>query len=177
MEALCDLEPCRAGEFLTEALHERDLRRRGLWIWWMCARKGYRLTTDVCLMGFGRDVQPLSRALAGQMLLKHGEGGRRKLIELLRSELPDRRATAALALARSTHEGVFEILITELVDGYYAEGWLGQYLVVIPATRTVAVRMREFKQIDVDRTKGEQFAYRGFVQDVTALAASPDNER
>jgi hypothetical protein len=38
------------------------------------------------------------------------------------------------------------------VDGYYANGYLGQFLVIVPRSKTVAVRqVRQSKDYDKDR--------------------------
>lgn len=66
-----------------------------------------------------------------------------------------------------------EQVLIGAVDGFFVEGWRGQYLVVLPATRTVAVRMRAFMEVDVDRSRGERFSYPDFVADVIALAQVP----
>jgi CubicO group peptidase (beta-lactamase class C family) len=54
--------------------------------------------------------------------------------------------------------------------GYSARGYLGQYLVVYPAARLVAVRMRAPRDTE---PPGEEAGYRSFAADVAKLAPRP----
>jgi len=57
------------------------------------------------------------------------------------------------------------------MTAYYAEGWLGQYLVVVPESRIVAVRMRANDQAALSDPQNN--TYRDFVTDIVALGTSP----
>jgi CubicO group peptidase (beta-lactamase class C family) len=53
--------------------------------------------------------------------------------------------------------------------GFSARGWLGQYLVVFPKTRVVAVRMREAQRSDYAEGSGEADGYSSFADEVSKL--------
>jgi CubicO group peptidase (beta-lactamase class C family) len=56
--------------------------------------------------------------------------------------------------------------------GFSARGWLGQYLVVIPAAGLVAVRMRAPEKSDYSSEGEEKDGYRTFANDVRALVGA-----
>jgi hypothetical protein len=54
------------------------------------------------------------------------------------------------------------------VTGFAAEGWLGQYLLVCPKSRVVAVRMRAPEPSDYGQDD-ERNGYRAFSEDVAKV--------
>jgi len=124
LAALCGLKPETALALVTEALSHPALRRLSGWAWWTAHRHGLRLPIDVCRQGFGRDVAPASRWMAGNLALRHGEEGRKALEQLLRTGSPDERASAALSLARPDFPEAFEVLKAELISGYRERKWV-----------------------------------------------------
>jgi len=123
LAALCRLRPNRAAELVAEALADPESRRRSGWAWWIATRDGHVLPADVCQSGFTRDVAANSRRMAGELMLRLGDEGRRILEELLHGDSPDPRAVAALALAHERRPDVFDALMAELLHGYQRRKW------------------------------------------------------
>jgi len=123
LAALCDLKPETAFAFVCEASNDLRFRRCSGWAWWIAHRNGLRLPLEVCRSGFGRDIAPVSRWMAGDLALRHGEEGRKALEQLMRTGSPDESASAALSLARPDFPEAFEVLKTELVTGYRERKW------------------------------------------------------
>jgi CubicO group peptidase (beta-lactamase class C family) len=59
------------------------------------------------------------------------------------------------------------------IRGFSARGWLGQYLVVLPAPRVVAVRMRAWEPSD-EHGAEEKDGYPSFAHDVAKLFRAVD---
>ncbi|MFA6109057.1 MAG: sigma-70 family RNA polymerase sigma factor [Candidatus Latescibacterota bacterium] len=97
--ALWRLRPEARLELATEGLqHPVDRHRRmAAWLAW---HDGVQPPVDACLKAFGRNTAWWGRRFAAELVLRHGEEGRRALEQLLASGSPDERSTAALALAR-----------------------------------------------------------------------------
>jgi CubicO group peptidase (beta-lactamase class C family) len=55
------------------------------------------------------------------------------------------------------------------VRGFSARGWLGQFLIVVPSSHLVAVRMRKPDGADYDGEGGERNGYPTFAEDVAKL--------
>jgi HEAT repeat protein len=140
LQALFTLEPRQIPSLTAEALTERPFRRRSTWIWWYCLRHGHELPVETCLAGFGRPVPALGRLFAGQLLLRHGDAGRKVLEHLLDSSAPDRRAFAALALAPSRHPAAFDVLVEELSSHTGDPKW--RRIVTRALTRSYARRLK-----------------------------------
>lgn len=123
LSVLCNLKPENAVELIVEALAESEFRRR-VWVWWIALRNGYLVPIETCLTGFSRDAAPVTRALAGKLVLMHGDTGRKALATILSKGSPDERATSALALAEEGDGEVFSALISELTSGYSNRKWV-----------------------------------------------------
>jgi len=123
LSALCRLKEGVVGELVCEALAAPPIRRRSGWAWWIALSQGHALPIDLCVPGFAREVAPISRWMAGQLILRHGDEGRAVLDDLLRTGTPDQRAAAAVTLAREHGADVFEALMAELIDGYQHRKW------------------------------------------------------
>ena len=123
LEALCSLEPGKSTEFVLEALSDDVFRCHSGSAWWIAVREGLRLPIQVCLSGFGRSVTGASRRLAGILVLRHGEEGRRVLRQLMSTGSADEQATAALALLDEDGPDVFGVLARELLRGHPEATW------------------------------------------------------
>ena len=121
--ALCELRPDLAAELVTEALGDTDIRMSSGHAWWIALKSGLKLPIDVCLGGFGREIAPNSRMMAGRLVLRDAQEGRRALLNVIRTGSRDHRAAAALALSREKDGEAFEILVSELIDGYRERKW------------------------------------------------------
>jgi HEAT repeat protein len=121
--ALCALRPGSATNLVTEALGDPEMRRSSGWAWWIALKDGLTLPIVVCLGGLGREIAPNSRMMAGRLALRHGQEGRRALLNVMRTGSRDQRAAAALALSREEDPGAFEVLVSELIDGYRERKW------------------------------------------------------
>ena len=130
LDVLCRLKPESGVALMLEALAEPAFRRR-VWVWSAALGKGLALPIETCLTAFGRDVAPLTRALAGRLVLRHGDAGRTALESLLEEGSPDQRATAALALARPGYEAAFGALVSELLSGYPRRAWVDRVARVV----------------------------------------------
>lgn len=112
-EALWRLWPETRLGLATEGLqHPVDRHRRmAAWLAW---RDGVQPPIDACLKAFGKHATWWGR-LAAELVLRHGEEGRRTLERVLASGAPRERSTAALALARFGSTVAMEVLKTELL--------------------------------------------------------------
>jgi len=123
LAALCRLRPDLAGRLVVDALRDRHIRRISGWAWWLALKDGLVPPLEVCLGGFRQDVAPNARFIAGQLVLRHGEAGVQALRQLLVSDVPVERETAAVALARQKHAGAFEVLAASLQRGGHERKW------------------------------------------------------
>ena len=124
LSALCELRPEDTMDLVTEALSDPDIATRSGWAWWTAMRKGLVLPIDTCLLGFGARVAPISRWMAGRVMLRHGDHGVRALEGILRDGPRDHRATAAVALSERKYPEAFPTLLAELLDGHGPRKWL-----------------------------------------------------
>jgi len=121
--AMTKVRPDRAESDLTEFLAVPEVGRTARGCWYFALRDGHRVSLETCVSVLGREAFPIVRVMAGRMILVHGEAGRRVLVQLLSDGTPDQRAAAALALARDRSDGVFGVLVHELVSGYRERKW------------------------------------------------------
>ncbi len=122
--SICRVEPKLAAEIYREALQCPDFTSGDHWrICYSALRDGIKLPIDVCLTGFGRNADPVSRVIMGRLVLNHGGEGKKALKDLLAKGSEDEKATAALALASDKDEKAFEVLTSELVNGYQHIKW------------------------------------------------------
>lgn len=112
--ALWRLRPEARLELATEGLqHPVDRHRRmAAWLAW---RDGLQPPIDACLKAFGRNTAWWGRRFAADLVLRHGEEGRRFLEQVLATGAPDERSTAALALAHFGSAAALEALKAELL--------------------------------------------------------------
>jgi CubicO group peptidase (beta-lactamase class C family) len=77
------------------------------------------------------------------------------------------------ALQRGDHVPMSGRRADGVATGYAARGWLGQYLVVLPKQRVVAVRMRAPENRDYGEHAEERDGYPAFADDVARVFPSP----
>jgi len=123
LETLCRLQPPMATELVLEALADDTFRCHSGSAWWIAVREELRLPIPVCLRGFDRTVAASSRRLAGVLVRRHGDEGRRVLRQLMCTGSADERATAALALVDEERPEVFGVLANELLRGHREGKW------------------------------------------------------
>jgi CubicO group peptidase (beta-lactamase class C family) len=73
-------------------------------------------------------------------------------------------------LSRGDHVPLFYAAANGPVRGFSARGWLGEFLVVVPDRKLVAVRMRKPEAADYDGRGGERDGFPEFPQQVLKLA-------
>jgi len=146
LSALCSLKPEDALDLIVDALAEPVFRRH-VWVWWLALRDGHLVPVETCLTGFSRDAKPATRAVAGKIVLMHGEPGRNTLATVLSKGSPDEQATAALALAEKGDSQAFGVLISELASGYSNTKWIRR------VSRTIIHYYRERLSAWVDAEK------------------------
>jgi len=114
MQALCRVAPESAVGVITEALHDPDprLRRDACWT---AIRYALLPPIEACIKAFGRGVGWWGRMCAANLVLSHGEEGRKVLERIMRTGSDAERCTAAVALAREGSEEAFEVLKRELL--------------------------------------------------------------
>jgi CubicO group peptidase (beta-lactamase class C family) len=95
--------------------------------------------------------------------------------------LPEYRAAVAAAVGtgaatqiqatidKGDHVPFFGTVADGPARGFSARGFRGQYLVVYPKSRVVAVRMRATEASDEDEGRGERHGYPAFAQDVAQI--------
>ncbi len=106
-------------------------------------------------------IRPMDLAKLGQLMLNRGTWNGARIL----SEQWVRASTSA----SQPHESRYGLLWWLEPDGagYSARGWLGQFLVVLPKKRLVAVRMRKLTNADKPTTHAYQYA--SFRADVAKL--------
>ncbi len=141
-------------------------------LWWREGTFARRVTPEVLdwWKGAGVDEATLAKArgLVDQSFAERAD----VLAALERTLGAETFAALKATLAKRDHAPWFATKQTGPVWGYSARGWLGQYVVVYPAARLVAVRMRAPQQADYGGGD-EQDGYRRFAHDVHALVATP----
>jgi len=123
LAAMCELSSESATDLVIEALGDPEMRRSSGWAWWIALKNGLELPMAVCLSGLEREVAPNSRMMAGRLALRHGDHGRNALLDTMRTGSRDQRAAAALALSYEQLDEAFDVLVTELIDGYRERKW------------------------------------------------------
>ncbi len=123
MVALFDLKPECRKDWVMEALNDAEIRRRSGWAWAGALREGFLFPIEVCRKGFTREIASNSRLMAGWLILRHGEAGKKVLEEILQTGPDDERAAAAVALGSAGHPNVFSVLVSELLAGRSERKW------------------------------------------------------
>jgi len=123
LQALCRLAPEAAVDLITQALSDPDARLRAS-ACWLAVRRRHLPPIEVCLNAFGKDMGWWGRVCAGVLVLQHGEEGKRSLEDIMHTASGARRATAAMALARTGHHEAFEVLKSELLGETSDRKWL-----------------------------------------------------
>lgn len=121
--AMTKVCPEKAESDLSKYLAVSDIGRTALACWYFALRDGTRIAIQTCLNVFGREAAHQIRAGAGLNILSHGPKGITTLEHVLATGTADERASAAYALARRKTDGVFEVLTTELLNGYQERKW------------------------------------------------------
>ncbi len=120
--ALCWAAPESAVDVLAEALRDSDLRLRSV-ACWIAIRDGFLPPVDALLNALSHGVTwNLVRSVVN-LVLKHGEEGRKALDRVLRTGTGTQRTAAALALAKTGSEKAFEVLKQELLSERQGRGW------------------------------------------------------
>lgn len=119
-------------------------------------------------------MYPVDYAKLGELMRKGGEWHGRQLLSrawVQESIAPSPKNSAyGLGWWRRTEPGNPAAL-----RAFYAEGWLGQYIVVVPQAKLVAVRLRHPSSDEYSRMKEpgyRPYDHKSFVDDVLALAGA-----
>lgn len=135
-------------------------------LWWLHAPRRWALRDDLLASwdeaGVPMAVQTRVRPLVGRPF-DSADSLTRARDALL---TPDQRRELPRALRRQRVESA-RVTLTGPVDAYYANGWVGQWVVVVPSRRIVAVRMRDASP--QDRNDSSAHEYGRFLDDVLAL--------
>lgn len=141
-------------------------------LWWREGTFARRVTPEVLdwwkEAGVDEATLAKARGLADQSFAEKPD----VLAALERTLGAEAFAALKATLAKRDHVPWFATKQAGPVWGYSARGWLGQYLVVYPAARLVAVRMRAPEKADYGGGD-EQDGYRRFAHDVHALVPAP----
>ena len=119
MASLCEIRPETATEIAGEALSgpDLDLRRRAcIYARWL--NPAVLPPLAACMKALGRSCMPV-----GELAMRHGEQGRVALEQALRKGSDDRRIAAAMALARTGMDEVFDVLKQEFLAAAQGSKW------------------------------------------------------
>lgn len=138
-------------------------------LWWREGQFAYALT-DAVLAGW-RDLgipDPVLRQ--AHSLVGHSFASYKDYISALGQDIGrDALERIDAAVQKADHVPLAAEVSDGPVRGFSARGWLGQYLVVLPAHGLVAVRMRAPESGDYDEGGAERYGYPSFVKDVSRL--------
>ena len=123
LQTLCALAPESAVEYITETLRGRSRKLHRLALW-LAVSGGHLPPLDACIEELSANVGWLGRALAGDLVLRHGEEGKRELVRILRTEHGTPRYTAAMALAHTGSPEALAALKEGLLGGHGGRKWL-----------------------------------------------------
>lgn len=133
-------------------------------------REWYRDRGGVPHAMAGVELRPVELAKVGQLMLEGGRWGDRQVVpaEWIRKSTsasqPMQPRSALLWWRLPARADSAETDAGPAVDGYYAEGYLGNYLVVIPSQRLVVVRMK--RQADGFERAHSMPGFPGLVRDL-----------
>jgi len=135
-------------------------------LWWLHAPRRWSLRDDLLASW---DEAGVPTALRSRLLPLVGRPfDSAEALARARDALltPDQRRDLPRALRPQRVEPA-RVALTGPVDAYYANGWVGQWVVVVPSRRIVAVRMRDASS--QDRNDSSPHEYSRFLDDVLAL--------
>jgi CubicO group peptidase (beta-lactamase class C family) len=138
-------------------------------LWWRVG--GFGRTLDEPILRWWREVGVDAATIArARALVGKTFADKRAFNEALTKALgADGRAKLLTILDKEDHVPTSRAVATGPSTGFSAHGWLGQYLVVLPKERVVAVRMRRAIYSDYAPGGGDKNGYDGFAKDVAAL--------
>lgn len=131
-------------------------------LWWLDAKRSHRITDDLLDVYRDAGMEPAQidrlRPFLGRSFPDSAS---------LHQEIPKDLSYPAGRLEHS------RVKLEGPVRAYYAKGWIGQYLVVVPSAELIAVRMRNGDE--ADRKDSTPHEYPDFVKDVRALVGDKED--
>jgi CubicO group peptidase (beta-lactamase class C family) len=135
-------------------------------LWWLHGPRAWSLREELFASweeaGVAQDVIARVRPLVGRAFASEDALTRARDARLT----PDQRRELRRLLDARRAEPA-RVALTGAPTAYYAKGWVGQWLVVVPSRRLVAVRMRAVDRHDQRDSRAHE--HRGFVDDALAL--------
>jgi hypothetical protein len=142
------------------------------WLWWRLPTTvySYGVTSDLLSQWSAMHGAPDSTLAKLQTLVGRPYANTTSLTNDIRNVLGSSEfATLSNWMATGDHIPQYRITSMGRVVGYAAEGWLGQYLVVYPELKIVAVRMRRAVQSDYSNLTVEMNGFPRFIYEVGLL--------